>query len=134
MILDTILKTKKRVQDEYNKNCEKINELERNIQIIKINTFGNKMINVFTFSMIPWVLISIAIIPITVKGVIPFQVVQPISVGVPLLIGIGVEYLFDKKCKSKELLKKITSAKTSKEKIEEILKYQIEIDKLKKLK
>lgn len=129
-MMDNIKKTKEEIKKEYNKNCEKINELENGVKIIRANDFEDKALFVFVFSMLPWALTTIAMMPITVSGIIPISLIQPLSVFIPVLIGISTEELFSRKCKLKEHLKSVTKSKTSKERLEEVLRFQIKIEEL----
>lgn len=93
---------RKRLEEEYKENCSKIDELDEKIKIINSNDFETNVICVLGFSLIPWT-VSIALLPTIIKsGIIPLNIVQPLSVGVPALIGITVEKIFAKKAKCRE--------------------------------
>ena len=122
---------RKQLEEEYNENCSKIYDLNKKIEILKENNFETKVSGVLLFSVISWTG-SIILTPIIIKyGIIPLNIVQPLSVGIPTLIGIAAEELFAKKLKSRAKLTRFSKSKTQKEQIEESTKYEIEKEKLK---
>ena len=130
MNLNDLKKIRKKLEEEYNENCSKIDELDDKIRVISANNFETKVNYALAFSMIPWV-VSIFFMPAMVKsGIIPLNMVQPLSVGVPALVGIIGEELLAKKLKWRERLRKFSKAKTQKEKLAESTKYEIEKEKL----
>ncbi len=130
MNLNDLKKIRKKLEEEYNENCSKIDELDDKIRVISANNFETKVNYALAFSMIPWV-VSIFFMPAMVKsGIIPLNMVQPLSVGVPALVGIIGEELLAKKLKWRERLRKFSKAKTQKEKLAEFTKYEIEKEKL----
>lgn len=80
--------------------------------------------------MLPW-LLSIVFSSFAAKhNIIPLNLISPLSIGTPLLIGAVTEKILTKKSKSNELLKKFSSSKLQSKLIEEITKFEIEREKL----
>lgn len=124
---------RKKLEEEYNENCSRINELDEKIRIIDTNDFDTKVTYVLTSSIIPYIA-SLFLMPFIVKlGIISLNMVQPLFVGVTVLIGITGEELFARKAKYREKFRKFSKSKTQKEMIEESTKYEIEKEKLKSL-
>ena len=121
---------RKRLEEEYNDNCSKIDDLSKKIRALNENDLETRATGVMVFSILPWIA-SILVMPVIIKsGIISLNLVQPLFVGVPILIGIIAEELFNRKSKCCERLKKFSNSKTQKEKIEESTKYEIEKKKL----
>lgn len=123
-------KIKEDLKKEYNDNCKKINELSYKIRLLKINKFESKLYRIYAFSILPW-LLSIVFSSFAAKhNIIPLNLISPLSIGTPLLIGAVTEKILTKKSKSNELLKKFSSSKLQSKLIEEITKFEIEREKL----
>lgn len=121
---------RKKLEEEYNENCSKIDDLNEKIRALNANDFETKANCVMGFSILPWIA-SILVMPGIIKsGIIPLNLVQPLFVGIPALIGITAEELFTRKSNCRERLRKFSNSKTQKEKIEESTKYEIEKEKL----
>lgn len=121
---------REKLGEEYNENCAKIDDLNNKIRIINANDIETKVISSMGFSIIPW-LVSIFLLPTVVNfGLIPLNLIPALTVGIPALIGIVSEEIFTRKSKCREQLSEFSDAKTQKEKTEEVIKYEIEIEKL----
>lgn len=124
---------RKKLEEEYNENCSKIDDLDEKIRTICANDFELRTTCVMVFSILPW-FASIFVMPIIINsGFIPLNLVQPLFVGISALIGMTVEELFARKSKCRERLRKFSKSKTQKEKIEESTRYEIEKEKLRNL-
>ena len=68
-----------------------------------------------TFSMLAWIATTFLGSKIVNFSITPLNLVQPLFLGIPVLIGITGEKLFLRKLKSYEKLRKFSKAKTQKE-------------------
>ena len=130
MNLNELEQTRKKLAQEYNDNCKKIDELNKKICCMQSNRFESKLMGTFALSILP-MLGSLALTPIIYNGVIPFNVLQPLTFFVPYLIGFVGEIILFKKRKYKEKLKSFSSAKCEQEFLQEQTQYEIEKEKLK---
>ncbi len=131
MNLNDSEKIKRKLKGEYNDNCLKIDELDEKIMLINENDFETRATNALAFSIIPWGGASMFLMQTIVQsGIVPLNMIQPLFVGVPALIGIIGEELFTRKSKWRERLRNFSKSKTQKEKLEESTKYEIEKAKL----
>ncbi len=121
---------KQQLIDEKNKNIEKIDKLDKKIDILRVNTLGNKITLSFALSTFAYVPIAFSMMEITLSKVIPLELIPSLSLIVPTAIGVTAETLINKKDKIKEKLEIFSKAKTEKEKFEEQTKYKIEKEKL----
>lgn len=125
-----IERIKKVIEEEYDENYKKIDELSEKIRIVKVNDFESKLLCAFAFSLLAW-MVGIFLAPTMLKsGVIPTSLISPLSLVVSVLIGITGETLLSKKYKHKEKLREFSSAKNQKEKIAESARYEIEKEKI----
>lgn len=124
---------RKQLEEEYNKNCSKINDLNEKIRVIGTNSFETKAGFAILFSILAWIA-AILLIPTIIKsGITSLNLVKLLCVGIPALIGIISEELFTRKLKCRDRLRKFSKSKTQKEKIEESTRYEIEKEKLESL-
>lgn len=121
-----------KINKEIECNCEKIEELNKKIRLIKANSFDKRIEKFLTFSMIPWAVTMFLLPLIIIKfSIVPLvSLIQPLSVCVPVLIAVAGENYYQKKYKYKERLKSFSIARTERERIEESTKYEIENQKL----
>ena len=125
-----MIQIKKRIEEEYNDNCSKINELETKIWVLQRSGFENKFACASVLSTIPWVATVFAMPSILKLGLIPLELTKPLFVAVPALLGTIVSTIIYKKQKINERVKEFSSAETTREKIEEEARYKIEQEKL----
>lgn len=123
-------KTKEILEQEYNENVQKINDLEYKSWITRINSFDRKFELSTAFAMIPWIAIMFTTTLIAKSNIVPLELIQPLSIGVPALIGITGQQILYKKKKYKQELKEVSNAKSEKELIEENTRYDLEKAKL----
>lgn len=123
-------KTKEILEQEYNENVKKINDLEYKSWITRINSFDRKFELSTTFAIIPWIAIMFTTQLIAKSNIVPLELIQPLSIGVPALIGITGQQILYKKKKYKQELKEVSNAKSEKELIEENTRYDLEKAKL----
>ncbi len=117
------------IENELNENIRKIECLEDKINIIKENTFNQKFVTGIPFGLISLIIIIINI-SILDFNLVPIELIQPLSICIPTLMGfIGQQIVYRKKqCKQK--LRKVSNAKSNKDLLSEITKYEIEKEKL----
>ena len=117
---------KKRIEEEYNTNCSKINELEKKIWLLERSSFETKLILTCAFSLLPW-FVTVLIGPSILKsGFIPLELTKPLFAIVPALLGTIASTIINKKQKIDERIKKFSKASKEREKIEEEAKYKIQ--------
>ncbi len=113
---------------KYEENNLKIKELNKKIKLLNSNSIEVKLTFGIIFAIIPW-LVLVFLDPTLVKF-IPLNLIQPLTIIVPTLIGFVGEHLFQKKFKFKENLTKFSKSKTEKERDKEVIFYEIEREKL----
>lgn len=122
---------RKILKEEYNKNCTEIDNLSYKIKILNLNNFEQKFATSFALSIIPWVAITFLLTSIAQIGILPIELVQPLSIGIPALIGAcGTKLLYNKQNINKKI-RKFSNAKSQKEKIEEEIRYELAKEKIK---
>ena len=84
-------KVKKNIIDEYNNNLEKINDLNKKINLLEWDNVYNKLTRVFAFSVVPWIIGLIFIITNKINFNIPISVISFLSMSSPILIGGVIE-------------------------------------------
>lgn len=120
---------RERLQKEYKEKRVKIDELNKKISMLTVNTFESRFTYVFVASIIPW-MGAILLTPTVVSlGLIPLNMVQPLFAVASTLIGISSERILNRKSRKK--LREFSSSKTEKETFAEYSKYEIEKAKLK---
>ena len=125
---------RKKLESEYNHNCTEINKLNEKILIIETNKFKMRVSNVVGIAFVHYFIFLLILLPIIINfGVIPLQLIQPLSIGIPLVIGIIDEEIITRKRKYREKLRKFSKSTTQKEKLEEALRYEIKAEKLKNI-
>lgn len=122
--------TKSKIEQEYNENIKKIYDLEYKSWITRINSFDRKLELSAAFAMIPWIIITLLTKLIAQSNIVPLELIQPLSIGVPILFGIIGQQILYKKKKYKQELKEVSNAKSEKELIEENTRYDLEKAKL----
>lgn len=131
MNISDIDQLQKQIEEEYNDNCSKIDELKNKIWLLQRNSFEMKFQLAGILSMIPWMLGTVLLgQPILKSGLIPLELTKPLFVVVPALLGTVASTIIDKKQKIDERVKKFSSSTTKKEIIEEETRYKIEQAKL----
>ena len=128
--MSNIEKMKEILKKEYNENCTKISELSEKIRIIEKNDFETKSTIALLFSMLSWLAITFLLPTIIKTGIIPINLISPLSVVVPAFIGITGETLLTKKSNAKKEIKALSKSKSQKEIIAELTRYEIEREKL----
>ena len=121
---------KKRVEKEYNYNCEKIDDCTYRLRDIEASDFDTKILLTIAFSMIPWLFFAIFSKDLANSQIIPISLIQPFCVSISLIIGLTVMFLLVSKSKCQERLKQFSNAKTQQEKVNESTKQEIEKKKL----
>ena len=127
---NNIKKTKKTIKEEYNDNIVKIKELEEKIDIISSNSLGTKADMILIFGMLPLMGFTLLVALLGVPKFIPLNLIRPLYVGIPLLIGIVGEKLTSRRFKFRERLRIFSDAKTQREINEELVRYEIEKKKV----
>lgn len=120
---------KKKIEKEYNENRVKMDNLKKSITI-KMNSFKTKFLFFCACFIITGGLSILLFNGVANPSIIPSNLVYPIAIGLPTLIGITGERIISNKFKIKEKLKSFSKSKSDKEKIEESTRYELEIKKL----
>ena len=138
MNIEEIEKTKLELEQSKQENDKKINLYDERTRMSKVNSFENKAINIFAFSMfgyLPIFLASSALINnigvAAFTNVIPALSYPAIVIGSSFGVGTLLNSLLNRKFKTKERYKSFSTAKTKTEKLEEEISYQIELEKAK---
>lgn len=121
---------KKRIEEEYNNNCSKIDELGKKIRLLQRSEFEMKFTSAFALSIIPWIATVFVDSSILKLGLIPLELTKPLFIAVPALLGTVASTIIHKKQRISEKVREFSSAKTTREKIEEEARYKIEQEKL----
>lgn len=104
---------RERLQKEYKEKRVKIDELNKKISMLTVNTFESRFTYVFVASIIPW-MGAILLTPTVVSlELIPLNMVQPLFAVASTLIGISSERILNRKSRKK--LREFSSSKTEKE-------------------
>lgn len=118
---------------KYQENVKQINEYGYKVTTLKVNRLENKLINSFFFSFLSYFIVTLS--SFFLVQIIDFSKIAHI---LPMLLttsifggGVLIEKLLEKKKKFKENLQQFSYSKTEVEKLEEELKYEIELEILK---
>lgn len=136
--------------EDYNKTCKELNtKIQNNGKIIRtsyerkelsyVNQLEYKTAETVAFSMFPYLLCVAILFGVVAKiGINSFLIKTFLATGFPYIIsgislgfGFIVRKIFDKKNKIKERMKSFSTANTQSEKIQEEVKYTIEMEKTK---
>lgn len=136
MKIEDFDKTKEELKKEIQKNNKQIAISDERKRMASVNQFEHKVTVTLAFSLLPYLglllllcmLTKNGFIP-TLTGSIPVESIPFIIVGSSLGVGTIGRKILDWKFKIKERLKKFTIAKTQSEKIQEEVKYTVEIEK-----
>lgn len=138
METEDLKKAKKELQKEIKKNNEQIATNNERTRMAKVNQFEYKVVETLIFSMLPYCCWFVLFLILTQNGTmasilstIPTESLPFIIVGSSLGIGTIWRKISDWKFKIKERLKAFTNAKTQSEKLQEEVKYAIELEKSK---
>lgn len=129
-------KSKEELQSEIVKNAKIIAISDERTRMANVNQFEFKGMMTLAFSLIPYLGLGILTAILVKNGniaplVIPGDAFPYIIIGGALCIGTIGRKLLEWKSKSKERLKSFTNASTQSEKLEEEVKYSIELEKAK---
>ena len=122
---------KKALIEKYKNNSSEIDVLDNKINILDVNSYDKKLNDFLTWAGIPCVFNVILLPNIINISTLPLNLLQTLNVSVPILIGIVGEKLSWKKIN--EEMKKVSSSKTYKQRIEELTRCEIDRDKHKKI-
>lgn len=132
-----IEKTIKELEDQIEENNHEILVNDEKTRMAKANRFESKVETTVAFSLLPYLgLATTSAVLIAngtmtnVVGSIPPESIPLIILGGSLGIGTIARKLLEKKYKIEERLRAFTNAKTDKEKLEEELRHEIEIEKI----
>lgn len=125
-----IERIRKKLEKEYDKNYSKIEKLCEKSNILSANDFESRFLRTLLLSLYPYsaliLLIGVNMIPLVGISV---ELIPLICVSSSFIIGSCIEKVFSRK--RKKQLKEISNSKIERDKIEEKIRYQIEIEKLK---
>ena len=130
-------KTKEILKNAINKSNEQISDNERKYQLILANQFEVKSWSTIVFSILPCFFFTFLAESLIMSGAFPlflgananyFSLTIAISA---LLTGNVVRKLIERKTDTKSKFKKFSTARSNSEKIEDEIKYAIELEKAK---
>lgn len=124
------------LENEKAKNIKDLGKYKYRKKVVSVNTFHNNFMTSFGLSMLGYFALILVLIALVANfGIVFFtNNLLAISAGliaIPSLAGIGLNKILNKKSNIKNKLKEFSNAKNEKEKLEEIIKYEIEIEKIK---
>ena len=129
-------KTNEELQEEIKKNNKQIAVSDERTRMAKVNQFEYKFGTTLGFSMVPYFVEIILFTIFTSNGTmasitntIPVESLPLIITGSSLGIGTIGRKILEWKFKIKERFKSFTTAKTQYEKIQEEIKYAVELEK-----
>ena len=138
MKTETLKKINEEFQEEIKKNNEQITVSDQRTRMAKFNQFEYKAIGTLGFSMIPYLLLVVLSAILTKNGAmtsitsaIPAESLPLIIVGSSLGVGTIGRKILEWKFKTKERFKSFTTAKSQSEKLQEEVKYAVELEKAK---
>ncbi len=122
---------KKNLENEFSEVCDHIDECENKQKILKNNTKDSKFQKIGIiglFSILPSIFTSIGLtIPVAAGLSLPMTTAMGVALASSIAMGyIGQEIIT---AKSKRMMKKFSSAKTNADILEEMMQYEMEIDK-----
>lgn len=123
-------KAKSRIERQLRRDYKKYYKLTEKIGDIKCNDIDVRIGTTLGIGALLWAVGMIALPAILNNGIIPLEVIQPLSVGLPIIGGLVAEEGMIKAFKNKERLKKASSAKTQQERIEHATKFEIARERL----
>ena len=123
-------KAKSRIERQLQRDYKKFYTLTKKIGDIKCNDIDVRVGTILGFGSLIWAAGMIALPAIINNGLMPLEVIQPLSVGLPIVGGLVAEESLIKVFKNKERLKKVSKAKNQQERIEHATKYEIARERL----
>lgn len=138
MKVEDFNKTSEELKVEIQNNNEQINISDERKRMANVNQFEYKVVETLGFSLLPYLGLLILSGVLTKNGImaslietVPAESFPFILVGSSLCAGTIGRKILEWKFKTKERLKAFTMAKTQTEKLEEEVKYTIELEKSK---
>ncbi len=138
MKIENFNEAKEELKNKIHTNNELINISDERKRIANANQFEYKSMVTIAFSLLPYLVLVILFEVLTKNGIIsplietiPAESFPVIITGGSLSIGTIGRKILEQKFKTKERLKAFTSANTQSEKIQEEIKYTIELEKAK---
>lgn len=138
MKVEDFNKTSEELKVEIQNNNEQINISDERKRMANVNQFEYKVVETLGFSLLPYLGLLILSGILTKNGImaslieiVPAESFPFILVGSSLCVGTIGRKILEWKFKTKERLKAFTTAKTQTEKLEEEVKYTIELEKSK---
>lgn len=124
-------KTKEELKKEIQKNNKQIVKSDERKRMASVNQFEHKITVTRAFSLLPYLGLLLLMTLLAEKGILPSLVgtIPFIIIGNSLGVGTIGSKILEWKFKIKERLKKFTTAKTQSEKIQEEVKYTIDMEK-----
>lgn len=140
MKTEDLKKTNEELQEEIKKNNEQIavSDERTRIAMANVNQFEYKVIETLKFSMLPYLGLVVLSTVLTKNGTmtsitsaIPAESLTLIISGSSLVVGNIGRKILEWKFKTKERFKSFTTTKSQSEKIQEEVKYAVELEKAK---
>ena len=132
--MNSLLERKKRILLEYNQVVREISELNSKIGFLETSKFYVRLAESAVFAMISWMITTFTLPKIAAWGFLAPELINPLGIGIPALIGTLIHKKRRKKSKKEETLITFCNAKTEAEKVEEQVRLVILKQKLKKKK
>lgn len=123
-------KAKSRIERQLKRDYKKFYKLTEKIGDIKCNDIDVRVGTTLGVGALIWAVGMFVLPTIINNGVMPLEVIQPLSVGLPIIGGLVAEEGMFKAFKNKERLKKASKAKNQQERIEHATKYEIARERL----
>ena len=117
-------KSKERIKRQLERDWNKLYKLSAKIGDIKCNDLDVRFGTALGLGALVWVG-CMFLQPTLLNAGMPLELLQPLSVAVPLAAGVAAEEGMIKAFKNKQRLKKISKAKTQQERIEDATRLEI---------
>lgn len=119
-----------KIKEKLNNNLKQMSIIDNKLKIIKANSFESKLMHISFFTIISFVIILLNLVNIMKLGFINVNLLQPLMVTVPVVLGLISESVFMKKTKWKQRLRSFSKSKKYDEILEEETRLQIDKERL----
>lgn len=119
-----------KLKEEYKNNKEILEKETSRINLLEKNGIDCKIARALVAGSLPFVIIQLFFLGNVEYNLIPLEMVRPLGVAIPTLIGIIGEVVISKKTQLKNKISKFSKAKTQKEYLEEEVSHNLEKEKL----
>lgn len=119
-----------KLKEEYKSNKEILEKETSRINLLEKNGIDWKIARALVAGALPFVIIQLFFLGNVEYNLIPLEMVRPLGVAIPTLIGIIGEVVISKKTQLRNKISKFSKAKTQKEYLEEEVSHNLEKEKL----